>query len=241
MTKPQARKEKRKFPVRHPAWNAWQGMFLIIVVYLLEYPLGWLNHTQDLATQTGLLRFVGIGFTEAFLYFSAVALFLRLIERPWSDTGFRRTKFIFLVLGAVIGIMLFLAVGLLGNLLMRLLGTPVPQSFAEAVQGASYTWELGLLVVLGGLVAPLKEELIFRGLLYPPLRKTYGKGKGILLTGIFFATLHLDLVRFLPLFLGGVVLAWLYERTGSLWPSVIAHGTWNILMTLAIWFGGPKA
>ena len=238
MTKQQAKRQNRKFPIRHPAWNAWQGLFLILVVYLIEYPLGWLHNTQDLNTLTGLLRFVGIGFAEAFLYFGAVALFFRLIRRPWGETGFRRTKFVFLLLGVFIGIILFLVVGLMGNLLMRLLGTPVPQSFAEAVKGASYTWELGLLLVLGGLVAPLKEELIFRGLLYPPLRETYGKGKGILLTGLFFATLHLDLVRFLPLFLGGVVLAWLYECTGSLWPTVVAHGTWNTLMALALWWGG---
>ena len=93
---------------------------------------------------------------------------------------------------------------------------------------------MGLLAVLGGVVAPIKEEMLFRGLMYPPLRQALGKGRGMLLTGLFFATLHFDMVRFLPLFIGGVVLSWLYERSSSIWPSIIAHGTWNVLMAVAL-------
>lgn len=77
--------------------------------------------------------------------------------------------------------------------------------------------------------------MFFRGLIYPPLRQVLGRGKGILLTGLFFASLHLEIIRFLPLFIGGVVLTWLYERSSSIWPAIVAHGTWNILMALALW------
>ena len=138
-------------------------------------------------------------------------------------------------MGFVVGALLFLGIGLLGNLLTHLVGTPAPQSFAVAVNGVHYKWEFGLLALLGGVIAPIKEEMLFRGLMYPPFRQSLGKGKGMLLTGLFFAAFHFDAVRFLPLFIGGIVLTWLYERSSSIWPTIVAHGSWNILMALALW------
>jgi membrane protease YdiL (CAAX protease family) len=47
--------------------------------------------------------------------------------------------------------------------------------------------------------------------------------------------MHFDFIRFLPLAVGGLVLTWLYEKTKSLWSVIIAHGVWNILMTVLMW------
>ena len=160
---------------------------------------------------------------------------MRVINRPFKDLGLRPVRWFYILISIFVGIFLFLGIGLLGNLLTYLLGTPAPQSFTLVLQGAKYTWQLPILLILGGIVTPLKEEVLFRGLFYPPLRRAYGRGMGIILTGTFFAFLHFDLVRFLPLFIGGVVLTWLYERSSSLWPSIVAHGTWNVLMALALW------
>ncbi|WP_088225874.1 type II CAAX endopeptidase family protein [Desulfosporosinus sp. FKB] len=233
-----ANKVKKKdslIPPRHPVWNIWQGLFLIALVTLLEFPLGWLETPKDLVSIPGVIRFLGVGLGDVFLYITVIWVFMRLIRRPFSDLGFVRPSKRFLLLGLGAGFFLFFSIGLLGNELTKILGIPAPQSFALAVKGASYPWEFALLTLLGGVIAPIKEEMLFRGLIYPPLREANGKGRGIILTGIFFAMLHFDLIRFLPLFLGGIVLTWLYERSSSIWPSVVAHGTWNILMALALW------
>jgi len=224
-----------RIPPRRPAWNIWQGLLLVLIVMLIEFPLGWLETPHDLDTVWGILHFVGVGFGDALIYLIVIGLFLKIIRRPFSDLGLVKPLKRYVVLGFVIGVFLFVAIGLLGNLLTKILGTPAPQSFTVAIKGANYPWEFALLTILGGGISPLKEELIFRGLIYPPLRRALGKGKGILVTALFFGTLHFELVRFLPIFLGGVVLTWLYERSSSLWPSIIAHGTWNILMAAALW------
>lgn len=220
-------------PPRKPVWNIWQGLFLIALVILIEYPLGWLETPTGLDTTQGILNFIGVGIGDVLLYFVVIGIFLRLIRRSFSDLGFVKPRKRYLVLGFVTGILLFLSIGLLGNLLTHLLGTPPPQSFAEAVDGANF-WEAWLLILLGSFIAPIKEEMFFRGMIYPPLRKALGRGKGMLVTGLFFAALHFDLVRLLPLFIGGVVLSWLYERSSSIWPSIVAHGTWNGLMAIAL-------
>lgn len=224
-----------RIPPRRPAWNIWQGLLLVAIVMLIEFPLGWLETPNDLESVRGVLNFIGIGFGDALVYLIVIGIFLKIIHRPFSDLGFVKPLKRYVLLGFVVGVLLFLGIGLLGNLLTKILGTPAPQSFTVAIKGASYPWEFMLLTILGGIIAPIKEEVIFRGLIYPPLRRAFGKGKGILLTAIFFATLHLELVRFLPIFIGGVVLTWLYERSSSIWPSIVAHGTWNMLMAAALW------
>ncbi|TGE33473.1 type II CAAX endopeptidase family protein [Desulfosporosinus sp. Sb-LF] len=222
-------------PPRRPVWNIWQGLLLIALVTLIEFPLGWLETPKDLDSVRGILYFFGVGLGDALIYFGLIWIFLRLIHRPFSDLGFVKPPKRYVMLGFVTGVLLFVGVGFLGNLLTRLLGTPAPQSFALAVKGVNYTWEFGFLTVLGGVIAPIKEEMLFRGLIYPPLRQAFGRGRGMLLTGVFFATLHFDIVRFLPLFIGGVILSWLYERSSTIWPAIIAHGTWNGLMAIALW------
>lgn len=220
-------------PPRKPVWNVWQGFFLIAIVTLMEYPLGWLDIPKGLDSMQGILRFIGVGIGDVLLYFVVVWVLMGLIRRPFSELGFVKPHKRFIVLGFIVGVLLFLSIGLLGNLLTHLLGTPPPQSFAVAVNGGNF-WELCLLIILGSIIAPIKEEMLFRGLMYPPLRKALGRSKGILVTGLFFAALHFDLVRLLPLFIGGVVLTWLYERSSSIWPSIVAHGTWNALMAIAL-------
>ncbi|SPF47909.1 CAAX amino terminal protease family protein [Candidatus Desulfosporosinus infrequens] len=222
-------------PPRQPVWNIWQGLFLIALVTIIEFPLGWLETPKDLDSLRGILYFIGVGLGDALIYFLVIRTFLRLIRRSFSDLGFIKPLKRYVGLGFVVGVLLFVGIGLLGNVLAQLFGTPAPQSFAVAVKEVNYKWEFVLLTVLGGVIAPIKEEMLFRGLIYPPLRQSLGRGKGMLVTGLFFATLHLDIVRFLPLFVGGLVLTWLYERSSSIWPAIIAHGTWNSLMAIALW------
>jgi membrane protease YdiL (CAAX protease family) len=223
----------QRIPPRQPVWNIWQGLFLILLVYIIEYPLGWLE-IPNLDSMLGILYFIGVGLGDALVYFGVIWIFLRLIRRQFSDLGFVKPLKRFILLGFVVGSFLFISIGLLGNILIYIFGTPVPQSFTVAVIETNYVWQFVLLLLLGGVVAPLKEEMLFRGLIYPPLRQALGRGKGMLVAGLFFATLHFDIVRFIPLFIGGVVLAWLYERSASIWPAVVAHGTWNILMAVAL-------
>ncbi len=227
--------EQIKIPPRHPAWNVWQGLFLLLIIYIIEFFLGWLSSPQNLDQMEGFFRFLTVGMGEALLYLVVIMLFFRLIKRPLRELGLVRPSFLYIGLGLFTGVFLFVAVGLLGNFLAKIIGNPAPQSFTLVIMGANYKWQLILLLLLGGIIAPIKEEILFRGIFYPSFRESHGPAKGILLTAGFFALLHFDLVRFLPLLLGGIVLTWLYEKTASLWPSIIAHGTWNILMALALW------
>lgn len=81
--------------------------------------------------------------------------------------------------------------------------------------------------VLAVIMAPMLEELIFRGYLYGVIRKYGGRVSAILVTSLIFAAIHVHLPAMLALFVLAVVLCLAYERTGSLWVPIFMHASFN--------------
>ena len=83
--------------------------------------------------------------------------------------------------------------------------------------------------------APIFEELAFRGILYAILRRRLNPLPAALISAGIFALAHgYGLIGFISVLWSGVLWAWLYERTGSLIPGMIAHATNNLLVCLAV-------
>ncbi|MFA5536951.1 MAG: type II CAAX endopeptidase family protein [Bacillota bacterium] len=115
------------------------------------------------------------------------------------------------------------------------------QPFAQLVIKANSFSELFVLFLLGVFIAPLAEEIYFRGLLFPVIKEYLGLAGGIIVSGLIFGLMHFDLLRFLPLALGGMALAYLYHKTNSLYAAITAHGVWNGIMLFLLHFlqGSP--
>lgn len=99
--------------------------------------------------------------------------------------------------------------------------------------GSDVAWMLLLL----GVLVPVGEEIYFRGIVYGGLRARWGIGWGLAGSSLFFAIVHQQVVHFLPIFVLAVVLAVLYERTRSLLPPIIVHGTNNVMAVLGSVYG----
>ena len=90
-------------------------------------------------------------------------------------------------------------------------------------------------VVLACLVGPVAEELFFRGVLYTAVRQRLSRVAAMLVSASLFALIHTNLIGFLPILLLGCLLAYLYERTGSLISPLAIHIVHNsLLMSLAL-------
>jgi len=93
------------------------------------------------------------------------------------------------------------------------------------------------LILTVGVVTPIVEEALYRGVLYGWLQGLLGRHLGILASAAIFAIEHHGLaLGSVPVsFVLGALFAWLYHRSHSLWPSVIVHGASNIgsLLSLA--------
>ncbi len=133
------------------------------------------------------------------------------------------------------GVGIFVVVILSGTVIDRLVpGQPQLQPFAKLVLEAENGRDLLLPLFLAVIIAPLGEESFFRGFLYPALKQRIGLTGGLIVAGVIFGLMHFDLLRLVPLSLGGIGLAWLYERTGTIYAPIVAHGVWNGIMVLML-------
>ena len=94
-----------------------------------------------------------------------------------------------------------------------------------------------LLVVFG---AAFGEELFFRGIVFAGLRKSMPLWSAAAISSVLWGMLHitggnLGVVAILVVF--GFFLAWLYERTGSIWAGIIAHGLNNAIAVTFLFLG----
>lgn len=99
------------------------------------------------------------------------------------------------------------------------------QELADKVHGAG-GWLLLFVVV--GVIAPIAEELFFRGLLFRAFDKRWGKWWALGLSSAFFAATHFQPLQFVPLAAAGAVFGYLVIRTDRLGPAIVAHMAFNI-------------
>lgn len=167
------------------------------------------------------------------------AVILRLVHgylgQPLSTLGLKRSS-LFNVAPVVGLYVLFLlplgAVAVLWTFsLHHILGVdPVVQPAVELFRTEAEegdTAALACLVFAGVLLAPVGEELLFRGLIFGWLKARWGTWAGAFFSALLFAAVHLSLSTFGPLFVMGLVLAYVYERTGSIYFSMLFHAIFN--------------
>jgi len=139
-------------------------------------------------------------------------------------------------------VMLFLAGGLLAmaytanfiySLILLLLGVSPNLDLVNLVAQIEHPWLMALGAVV---VAPLSEEVFFRGFVFAGLRERHGWLKAALISAAAFALLHLQPVQALPIFLLGFVFALIYEKSRSLWPAVAMHAAVNAIGLAAAYF-----
>jgi hypothetical protein len=98
-------------------------------------------------------------------------------------------------------------------------------------------WAVVLALIVVGPATGLGEEMLFRGFLFNLLKRRIGVWPGIVLSGLVFALVHGYFIGAVPVFLLGMALAYTYQRTGSLWTSILFHATNNgIAVLLACFF-----
>lgn len=77
------------------------------------------------------------------------------------------------------------------------------------------------------IVAPLCEEMLFRGIVLRGFLRRYGRWQAIAMSAVLFGAAHLNIYQFVVGLVLGTVLGWLYERTRSLIPCIALHASYN--------------
>lgn len=97
----------------------------------------------------------------------------------------------------------------------------------ELVLGSDEFIPLCLLLITTVVLAPVFEELVFRGILLPVLVSKVGKASGVLLSALIFALAHLSVGELPPLFVLGIGLGLMRLSSGRLFPCALMHSLWN--------------
>ena len=179
-----------------------------------------------------------------------IVFFLRQHHVGWRDAfGFHgpqlpRT----LLLAGLLGIAILpVAWGLQRlsvDVLTRLGWPPEEQVAVALISGAKSWWMRIYMGVFAVVLAPVAEEFIFRGMLYPVVKQLGSPRFAFFGTSAIFALIHLDVGTLVPLFVLALALTWLYEKTNNLLAPIAAHALFNaanlVLLLFAQDFSVPS-
>ena len=174
----------------------------------------------------GLTLLVEVAFLGSAVWFGA-----RRYGRGWNVLGFCRPRRgwwtpIAVLFGAYFVLGVYIAVMELSGL-----GDLTPEStLPEDVFDSPFA--LPLAGVLALLAAPLAEETFFRGFIFPGLRNRWGTLRAALASSLLFALLHFNIGSIVPFTVIGLLLAWAYVVSGSLWMAIGAHFAFNAISFL---------
>ena len=89
-------------------------------------------------------------------------------------------------------------------------------------------WPTGIyLGIFAVVLAPVAEEFIFRGVLFPFVKQLGWPKLAWFGVSLLFALVHGSVTIFIPLFVLALALTWLYEKTGNLLAPIVVHGLFN--------------
>lgn len=204
-----------EFRVAYPSWG---DLLTLLGVFIVATVLGSLL--------TGVLQKIGsvsVGFGAFLGYviqFSLVIIFGLFQRKIRSPKGTRLLKFGLAKLDFVIilwGTIMVLATGVVIEPLLNLF----PETYLD---------RLGNIMAAGGwmmftsiVIAPIMEEILFRGILQDALMRKYGVFVGILIASAVFGIVHLIPQQVVNAFMIGIVLGYIYYRTGALLPVILIH------------------
>ncbi|PKQ28561.1 MAG: hypothetical protein CVT63_02185 [Candidatus Anoxymicrobium japonicum] len=146
-----------------------------------------------------------------------------------------------LLLGIVVGLPLLAAAIFMALIAENLFGPVdtdiVSKSVNKISSGGVGIGLVALLAITLIVLAPICEEIFFRGYLYPALRNKMDKQPAMILNGLIFAAAHFEPVGFLPRFLLGWGLCYVYERNRTIGAPVAGHALYNgLILLIAVFF-----
>ena len=169
-----------------------------------------------------MLTLLGAFFAIGFL---AVAVAVAPLGRAAIPAlGLRPANWKYVVFGALGTMALSVAVSQVGL---------QPEGMKQVFEIVRDLNQLALSLLLLAVLAPLVEELVFRGLLYGWLAGRWGKNVGWIVSSLAFAAAHTEPAHIILVFPLGLLFGWLRKRTNSLLPSLVAHIANNGLALVA--------
>lgn len=217
-------------PPEWPAWFAWVGflvaiMGVLVLIGAVAAIVGADGESPEFVVIATLAQ--GAVFVGTAVWFAS-----RVAKPKAWHFGLRRTRFWPALGWAALGVVSFFVISAVYGAIVNV---DSEQDVVESLGGDEGTFGLviaGLMVIA---VAPVVEEVFFRGFFYRALRSRFPIAAAALMDGVVFGVIHFNfdgpdgLLILPPLALLGFIFCLVYERTGSLYPVIGMHAFNNSL------------
>jgi len=200
-------------------WTIFDTWLGVVMLALIDASLLIITLRGSRASRAEFAQSAGILLLQL-AYLMPVLLIFAWKRIHWKYLGFRKfePKVMGLGCGLLVGSYVII---LLHNLI--LLGLGIDTQGEAILRFMEMLESPGWFFLVGVVFAPFVEEIFFRGFLFQGFRQKYGWVRAMLLSSAIFAAAHLDPVSLIPTFILGLVLAYLFQRSNSIWPGTILH------------------
>ena len=188
--------------------SGWTIVLFVVVLAAFGTLAAWFLRSEP----RGLIKILALFYTVG-LFSVAVAVSPLGVDAA-PALGMRRANWRYLLFGPLATLALSIGVSQIG---------PEPEGMKQVMELAQDPGKLIPSFIAFALLAPLVEELIFRGLLYGWIESRWGSIVALVVSSLTFAGAHYEpahIVLVLPL---GFLFGWLRRRTNSLLPSLVSH------------------
>lgn len=201
--------------------DVWLGFVILGLALAVAIALSFLTHSLSLDPNLGLI----VSLAELLLLAPVWWLTVRKYGVGWEVLGLRSFKGEMVGVGCGLMILSYIFNFFYG-LFLALFGLRIQIDLVPIFAQLSSPW---LLLVGGAIVAPVVEEIFFRGFVFAGLRPRYGWQRAALVSSGLFALIHFTPTAVIPIIILGYIFAYLYHRSNSIWPAIIMHASTNAL------------
>lgn len=211
-------------------WTAKELVLLLLLTFVIV-PIvieGLLHDLLFLIFQNSLYSGTMTGLAMALVFTLAVYLVaLKPYNKKWDEVGVKPFPKHYLK-SIIIWTLLNIVLGIIVVALMSLIGVGVENEKTQSLREEVTWFTFSIGFISAAIISPIYEEIFYRGFLYKWFRSKWGVAAGMFFSSLVFTLVHIPTYNTLPInFISGLIFAWTYEKTGSIIPAIIIHGTFN--------------
>ncbi len=125
-----------------------------------------------------------------------------------------------------------ISLGLCLSTLVSLFGITAQDEAFKQVNELIESQPLWIKIASAGVIIPIQEEFMYRGLIYKNIEQRYDIKKATFISSLMFGVMHMNLSQGIFAFLMGIVLAFIYQKTRNIYACIVFHCSTNLFSVL---------
>lgn len=224
-------------------WNIWDVCKVVILFLFFGYIMilseAFLSRIFPVFKTDNFRMMVNSSILDTLVVVFVIYFTVIQYKEPLAALGISARNFLKNIFYGIIGYIALIPVLILILVIIAIIinitkYVPEMQSVVELLLKEKGVAFLTYSSLFAAIIGPMIEELFFRGFLYSALKKYIGIFWAMMVAAGLFAALHAHIVGFFPIMVLGLLLAYIYEKTGTLVSSVTVHMIHNLSMVFLV-------